>query len=222
MRDFAIDDICVYNLITSIYSAGFSRSVDYSPEGKEVNNINNFIRIKSEDLLYYKNADKNEYIKKLNIDKADFDRFMRLGTCKIGSGHDSFMKGTLVTFVITAPQYWWAEAKRYHFFELVSSESTMYNIKSMKSFMRKSVLPKAREALDEAIDLYDKGLYDMSDLASNIPSGIELAVEISTNYTQLKTIYFQRTAHKLKEWNEFNEIIEGLPLMNILLHNVKK
>jgi hypothetical protein len=47
--------------------------------------------------------------------------------------------------------------------------------------------------------------------------GYELWMGISTNYLQLKTIYFQRRNHKLDEWKYFCKWIEKLPMFNNLI-----
>lgn len=58
--------------------------------------------------------------------------------------------------------------------------------------------------------------YDKQDLfmkiISNLPMGFELWAGMTTNYRQLKTIYFQRKNHKLLEWHKFCAWIESLPM----------
>lgn len=39
---------------------------------------------------------------------------------------------------------------------------------------------------------------------------------MTTNYRQLKTIYFQRKDHKLDEWHKFCDWCESLPLFKEL------
>jgi len=54
-------------------------------------------------------------------------------------------------------------------------------------------------------------------LRSNLPSGYEMWMHVTTNYLQLKTIYKQRRNHKLKEdWGAFCDWIESLPLFMTL------
>lgn len=45
-----------------------------------------------------------------------------------GSGHDSFLKGIIVQFDLRFTNKAWVEAERYHFFDIVSSESTMHKM----------------------------------------------------------------------------------------------
>ena len=48
------------------------------------------------------------------------------------------------------------------------------------------------------------------------PCGFKLTAGMTTNYRQLKTIYSQRTNHKLPEWREFCAWIETLPMFKEL------
>ena len=43
------------------------------------------------------------------------------------------------------------------------------------------------------------------------PAGFRLTARMTTNYRQLKTIYFQRRDHRLPEWRAFCKWIETLP-----------
>ena len=53
---------------------------------------------------------------------------------------------------------------------------------------------------------------------SNLPMGFEMEMTITTNYLQLKTIYFQRRNHKLKEdWGAFCDWCESLPMFKELV-----
>jgi hypothetical protein len=56
----------------------------------------------------------------------DFLRAQKLGSCHNGEGHDNYLKGITVQLDVCAPLYWWKEAQRYHWFDFVSSESTMH------------------------------------------------------------------------------------------------
>ena len=58
-------------------------------------------------------------------------------------------------------------------------------------------------------------LYDA--IISNLPSGYMQYMGFNTNYQQLKTIYYQRKTHKLKEWRIFCEWLESLPLFKTLI-----
>lgn len=59
------------------------------------------------------------------------DRGPKLGKAKPGSGHDCFLKGVVVTAVVTAPAYQWPQIQRYHFLDITSSQSKMHKITKM-------------------------------------------------------------------------------------------
>ena len=48
------------------------------------------------------------------------------------------------------------------------------------------------------------------------PCGFKLTAGMTTNYRQLKTIYYQRKTHRLPEWREFCAEIEKLPMFKEL------
>jgi hypothetical protein len=60
------------------------------------------------------------------INDKDFVRATKLGIAKSGEGHDNFLKGILVQMDVTAPLFWWKQAQRYHWFDFISSQSTMH------------------------------------------------------------------------------------------------
>jgi len=139
-----------------------------------------------------------------------------LGAAKIGSGHNNFLKGIIVQFDLTVSIKLWTEAERYHWFEIISSQSTMHSITKFELTSERfnsHVDVRAIELLKDKIALYKK---DMSaerylDVLYNVPVGCNLTAGISTNYLQLKTIYKQRTNHRLTEWLLFCKWIESLP-----------
>lgn len=45
--------------------------------------------------------------------------------------HDSFLKEIIVTVDIKYPLYWSSEFQRYHFAEIIMSQSTMHSLKSL-------------------------------------------------------------------------------------------
>lgn len=138
-----------------------------------------------------------------------------LGCCEKGSGHDQFLTGIIVQFDLTFSVKAWVEAERYHFFDFVSSQSTMHRItkfdvaQQCNEYVTQKAIDNINECIDEynanpACELYLKVLY-------NIPTGFRLTARMTTNYRQLKTIYSQRKTHRLPEWREFCAWCETLP-----------
>lgn len=153
-----------------------------------------------------------------DVSKATAERTKtvdKLAMCKTGEGHDNFLIGILVQFDLNFTIKAWTEAERYHFFDFISSTSTMHRIGQMD--IRKScigyVTDKAIENAEELLAIYEKTKdpEDYLRLLYNAPVGLILTAKMTTNYRQLKTIYQQRKAHKLPEWREFCKWLETMP-----------
>lgn len=154
-------------------------------------------------------------------------RTKALGRADTGSGHDNFLKGIIVQFDLTFTIKAWTEAERYHFFEFVSSQSTMHCITKfdIPSQCSEYVDPRIISILQEKVDVYNK-IEDKTtdeakeaylDVLYNVPVGFKLTARMSTNYQQLKTIYYQRRNHRLPEWRAFCKWIESLPEFKSLI-----
>lgn len=154
--------------------------------------------------------------------------------------HDAFLKGILVTFDLKYSQAFTPELQRYHFLEIVMSQSTMH---SLKKFMENGLDPYSRyvtqESKDQVRRLYEdferaQDALKAADvpgadeaavrslrlaqyeafmrLRHNIPGGFEMWETITTNYLQLKTICIQRANHRQREdWNAFIRACFVLP-----------
>ena len=155
-----------------------------------------------------------------DIDDKDIARAVRLGTTKQGAGHDNFLKGILVQLDVTAPLYWWKQAQRYHWFDFISSQSTMHCL--LKFDIRTQCVDETDDrvikVLEELVDEYNAlPEFDESKkakwrtLVATLPCGFCLGATMTTNYQQLKTMYYQRRTHKLEEWKIFCAWCETLP-----------
>lgn len=159
--------------------------------------------------------------------KADMKRAKKLGKVKTGTGHDCYLKGINVFMIITAPEYWWKQFERYSFQDTVSSTSTMHKLLDMPlcEVLPKDIYPEVATKLHYDIEAYKYWEKENEERAKNIwkriianlPMGFKYTRAITTNYLQLKTIYFQRKHHKLDEWKEFCSEIEKLPLFKELV-----
>lgn len=144
-----------------------------------------------------------------------------LGNVASGTGHDCFLKGILVAFDLTATNKMWIQLQRYHFGDIVSSQSTMHRLakmeieKSMCEWVDQFIVSRM-ENLQETYNLTGKP-EDKLRLLYSCPSGIYITARYTTNYLQLKTIYHQRKNHTLPEWKEFCEWIETLPYFKQLV-----
>ena len=147
----------------------------------------------------------------------------KLATSKKGEGHDNWLNGVLVQFDLTFSIKAWVEAERYHFFDFVSSQSTMHRISKMdireqcNEYVSEVTIKHLEELKQQYIDEptdknYLKLLY-------NTPTGFQLTAGMTTNYRQLKTIYSQRKTHRLPEWREFCKQLEELPCSEFITGN---
>lgn len=157
------------------------------------------------------------------------DGIHKLGMAPRSSGHDNFLKGIIVQFDLTFTNKVWPEAERYHWFDFVSSQSTMHrisrfnldhayidyvdqriiNIMKEKVSLYNALLENKPEPSTEEYDEAIKEAY--LNILYNNPAGFKLTARMTTNYQQLKTIYGQRKTHKLPEWRVFCSWLETLP-----------
>lgn len=145
------------------------------------------------------------------------DRAISLGQAPAGSAHDNWLHGIVVKFDLTFTVKAWTEAERYHFFEIVSSQSTMHRIAKIITDTSDCYIdyvdPRAISLMKELVDKYNEDPSEenyLRILYTN-PTGLKLTAGMVTNYCQLKTIYRQRKNHKLPEWKAFCRWIETLP-----------
>lgn len=146
-----------------------------------------------------------------------------LGRASVGSGHDNWLNGVIVQFDLTFTNKAWVEAERYHFLDFVSSQSTMHRITKFnldKAYIEYTD-PRMIEIMQQLVDQYNADPTPdnyLKVLYSN-PAGFKLTAGMTTNYRQLKTIYYQRKNHRLPEWKVFTEWITTLPMFKELILN---
>ena len=143
-----------------------------------------------------------------------------LGRASVGSGHDNWLNGVIVQFDLTFTNKAWVEAERYHFLDFVSSQSTMHRITKFnldKAYIEYTD-PRMIEIMQQLVDQYNADPTPdnyLKVLYSN-PAGFKITAGMTTNYRQLKTIYYQRRQHLLPEWKMFCEWCLTLPLFEEL------
>lgn len=159
-----------------------------------------------------------------DMNEKDVNRASKLGNTPNGLGHDNYLKGILVHVDIVAPLYWWKEAQRYHWFDFVSSQSTMHCL--LKFDVANQVVddtdPRVVAVIKDLIEEYNK-IEDTTEkiakwrqIVASLPCGFCLGATMTTNYQQLKTMYRQRVHHKLVEWHIFCDWCLSLPLFDEL------
>lgn len=137
-----------------------------------------------------------------------------LGGSPVGHGDDKFLRQIHVDFDVLAPRYWWQQFQTYGY-TVMNSQSTMHKggkldyERMANTYVDPFILARFKEIVEDYnADPSERNLLRVK---SNLPEGIRIAVGISTNYAQLKTIYYQRKCHRLPEWREFCAWIESLP-----------
>ena len=137
------------------------------------------------------------------------------GKTPAGTGHNNFLIGVIVQFDLTFTVKAWTEAERYHFFDIISSQSTMHKIAQMEIAKNciEYVTPETIKNVERLAAEYlaDSTAENYLRLLYNVPTGLQLTAGMTTNYLQLKTIYRQRRTHRLPEWRIFCEWLETLP-----------
>ena len=139
----------------------------------------------------------------------------KLAKCKPGTGHDNFLQGIRVAFDMDITAKALVEAERYHFFDIVSSTSTMHRITKfdLDKCYCKYVDAGMRVIMKRLVNAYNEDPSDenyLKILYSN-PAGFIYTIRFTTDYRQLKTIHIQRKDHRLPEWREFCKWMETLP-----------
>ena len=143
-------------------------------------------------------------------------RAKRLGNTPIGSGHDNFLKGITVVFDVDFTNKVWVQAERYHWFEIISSMSTVHALTKTQideymfcEWTDKVIIDRLVEIQQTYTNNPTKD--NLLRLLYSCPAGITVRAGITTNYRQLKTIYEQRHNHVLPEWREFCQFLLTLP-----------
>jgi hypothetical protein len=216
-----IKNVRVYGLAESIIGSGYPM-VTETPNEDTFNELAIILSLnKYKDEL---TEDAKEKIEK------HFRRAKKLANTPLGSGHYTFLKGIIVQYDLTAPEYFWRQFDRYHFHDYVSSQSKMHRLiwfdldKMCNPYVREDI----KQILKEEISFYNKMLgsdktpkeekqKQFQRILSNCPMGIELTARITDNYLQLKSKYHQRRTHRLEEWQKYCDWIETLPMAEELI-----
>ena len=223
-----IKNVKVYGLEESIIKSGYPM---------QVGEPHDMLEDSDGDLFYYANNTPTYHDNLKNNNRG-----RKLANTPNGSGHNNFLKGIIVQADIQYPEYFSPQLQRYHWIDIVGSQSKMHKIASIKDITdncNKYVLTETIRRVNYLIELYNKNefpcIYESEDdyetidskeecfqyIISNLPSGYLKWMGISTNYLQLKTIYSQRRTHKLNEWQEFCNWIETLPMSELIINKNK-
>ncbi len=121
------------------------------------------------------------------ITENDINRIRKLASCKLGTGHDSALKGIIVQANVRFPLYWLKQFQRYHFVDIVSSSSTMHCILEMdidehcNEFVDEEVINSVKRWI-RLYNNFDREVQRLKDIATN--SGGVLFEDVFNLYPQ--------------------------------------
>ena len=195
-----------------------------------------FLDVNKDKTIILKDENDREYLGvenvSIHIDEQlkKFGKYYRrgkaLGLVKSGSGHNSMFKGVTFNMVIDFPLYWLKEYQRYHFTDIISSQSTMHKILefNLDDMFTVEVDPRAIEIIKDLKEQYnleqdkDKKKVIWRRLINTLPDGFHMSMGITMNYLQAISIVGQRKNHKLSEWHDdFVPFLLDLPLFKTFM-----
>ena len=156
-------------------------------------------------------------------------------------GEDSFLKGVVVQLDLTFTNKAWVEAERYHFMGFVNTQSPIQRITNVDldtvyvDYVDARIIAIMKELSKEYNSLQNdivslkaegKDTTTLEDLANqkylellySNPASFQLTARMTTNYQELRTIYFSRRTNRLPEWRAFCQWIETLPHAEFITH----
>ena len=156
------------------------------------------------------------------IGEKDHDLLRRLTIA--GPEHRKWNRMVTVTMDITAPLYFFKEWDTYKVATVANSCSTMHKIQAKDfdlddfscEYLNQSSIHTLKlviEQLNIARDAfnYSKDKNWWWQMIQLLPSSYNQKRTVHLNYETLGAMYRQRKHHKLTEWREFCNMIEGLP-----------
>ena len=129
------------------------------------------------------------------------DRTKKLANAKTGSGHDNFLNGIVVQFDLDKAYISYVDER---IIAIMKEKVKAYN-------ELQEDIKRLREEGKDTTTLNDVAKNKYLEILYSNPAGFKLTARMTTNYRQLKTIYFQRKDHRLPEWRAFCKWIETLP-----------
>ena len=157
------------------------------------------------------------------------DYKLMLKLAKSGPSHAKFRRMIIVYCDVTAPLYWWKEMDTHKVGTVCNSCSTMHKIADKKftleDFSHEHLSPLGINALNYTINTinYNRDFYLKLkekdywwDMIQLLPTSYNQRRTIMINYEVLANIYKDRKSHKLDEWVDFCEWIEGLPYSELI------
>ena len=167
---------------------------------------------------------------------GDNDMALMQRLYKAGTEHRKYLRQIMVSMDITAPLYWWKDFDTYKVGTVANSCSTMHKIHA-KEFVVDDF--SHEHLLDDGMSLLERTINELNDWRYIYLNGaawcnpkdkrvwwqmIQLLTTsnnqrrtLTMNYENVVTIIRQRSGHKLDEFNQFVEILKGLPYVKEIM-----
>lgn len=226
-QEDVISNLNIFGLADSMWASGYPMSTEIRDIDDPSIALDVYCFCGYDDKMYSNSGQGHAYAENC-IDEFPAEllrntvaRVKRLGKAPLGSGHDNYLNGCVAQFDLTFTVKAWTEAERYHFFDFVSSQSTMHRLQKMdisKSCI-KYVDGRVTDVVEELVRKYNENptLENRLKMLYSCPTGLKLTARMTTNYRQLKTIYHQRKNHTLPEWRRFcQQLVDEFPMFREL------
>ena len=198
-------------------------------ENTEVCGIRHAIRGMRNAMNSWKKSDSYASIIYNTFELGGNDKVLAMQLSKAGTDHRKFLRMITVYADITAPLYWWKEYDTYKVGTTANSCSTMHKLtakeftiedfsfedcdKWTKDVVCSCIINALNMNRLKYLETKDKKLWRQ--MIQLLPTSYNQKRTVMLNYEVLANIYKSRQGHKLKEWHEFIEWIEGLPYTDI-------
>lgn len=167
---------------------------------------------------------------------GDNDMALMQRLYKAGTEHRKYLRQIMVSMDITAPLYWWKDFDTYKVGTVANSCSTMHKIHA-KEFVVDDF--SHEHLLDDGMSLLERTINELNDwryiylngaawckpkdkrvwwqMIQLLPTSYNQRRTLTMNYENVMTIIRQRSGHKLDEFNQFVEILKGLPYVKEIM-----
>ncbi len=149
---------------------------------------------------------------------------------KAGVEHRTYARMINVWMDINAPLYWWKEMDRYTVGKVQISTSTMHKIHdkefTVDDFSHEHLTVVAENVLKSLILVLNtnRKLYNETkdkdywwQIIQLLPSSYNQKRTVMMSYETVFKIIKERSNHPLDEWNDFVEVLKGLPYMQEIM-----
>lgn len=145
---------------------------------------------------------------------------------ELNSGELQFLEQIAVWIDVTAPRSWWQQFDKYRIGLEDDGNGHKINVPKQSESTMHTILKRELTQADFEEPIYDCTLKELNNdignknffvVKNNLPEGFLQRRVLFTNYKTLIGIIRQRSRHKLKEWELFNQyLIENLEQKHII------